>query len=81
MDALAALLHQQEQEDTWRSFTAQMLWYLNRAVHKSRGMKFDHPSWLDIAKPRQEDARTGEQIVTGVIAQLRARRKKRERRE
>lgn len=73
---LAAYLRGQEREEANRDFTAQMLWYLNRAVHKATGREFDHPTWLDIAHPKPKDNRTGAEILEEVKAKIRARIKK-----
>lgn len=78
---LAAHLHCQQQEQMHKAYIAQMLWYQNYAVYKLAGQKFEHPTWLDMVKPKEQDERSGYEIVQDVASKLRERRKKRERRE
>ena len=68
---LAAYLHEKERKEAHEAFTAQMLWYLNRVEHEKVGKKFDHPTWLDMANPKQKDNRSGEEIVEEVKSKLR----------
>ena len=74
MEALSALLHEQEREEAWRAYMAQMGWYAARALW---GKEFKHPSWMQMTAPKQQDSRSGAQIVRDVADQLRHRRKKR----
>lgn len=75
---LAAYLHEQERQEAWQAYTAQMLWYLNRAEHARMGKKFDHPTWLDMVNPKPQDNRSGMEIVEDLKSMLRERKKKRE---
>lgn len=68
IDMLAAYLRAQKREEANREFTAQMLWYLNRAVYERIGKQFKHPSWLDLAKPKPKDNRSGYEIKEEVKA-------------
>lgn len=78
---LYAYLRAKEQEEEQKAFSAQMLWYLNVIEYKARGQKFDHPSWIEIMKPKEEDGRSGMEIVRDVKEKLLERKRKRERRE
>lgn len=78
MSMLAAYLHEQERREAWEAYTAQMLWYLNNAVHRTMGKKFDHPTWLDMVSPKPQDNRSGMEIVEDLKSMLRERKKKRE---
>lgn len=75
---LAAYLRGREREEAYKDFTAQMMWYLNHAVHKMDGQKFVHPTWLDIANPKPKDTRSGMEIVDEVKGMLLERKRKRE---
>lgn len=78
---LDAYLREKEREEEHKAFSAQMLWYLNVIEYTARGQKFEHPSWLDIVKPKEEDTRSGMEIVRDVKEKLLERKRKRERRE
>lgn len=74
---LAAYLHEQERQEAWQAYTAQMLWYLNRAMHGAMGKKFEHPTWLDMTHPKEQDNRSGAEILEEVKGNLIDRIKKR----
>lgn len=74
---LAAYLLEQEREEAHKAYTAQMLWYLNKAVYTAHGQKFDHPTWLEIAHPKPKDNRSGMEILEEVKGKLLERKKKR----
>lgn len=78
---LAAWLHEQDRQDAWQAYTAQMLWYLNKAEYERIGKKFDHPTWLDMIRPKPKDERTGMEIVQDLKNKFLDRKKKRERRK
>lgn len=78
---LDAYLREKEQEDEHKAFSAQMLWYLNAVEYGARGQKFEHPTWLEIMKPKAEDTRSGMEIVRDIKEKLLERKRKRERRE
>lgn len=65
---LAAYLQEQDRQDAWQAYMAQMAWYANCALHNARGMKFEHPTWLDMIKPKTEDKRSGMEILQEVKA-------------
>ena len=75
---LAAYLHERERQEAWRAYMAQMLWYLNNAVHKTIGKKFEHPTWLDMMGEKHQDNRSGVEIMEDVKTMLKNRKKKRE---
>lgn len=68
MAMLAAYLREQEREEAHKAFTAQMLWYLNSAEYERIGKKFDHPTWLDMIRPKPKDQRSGAEIIEEVKA-------------
>ena len=74
---LAAYLHEQEKQEAWQAYTAQMLWYLNNVMHGSMGKKFEHPTWLDMMNPKPQDNRSGAEILEEVKGNLIDRIKKR----
>lgn len=78
MTMLAAYLHEQEEQEAWKAYTAQMLWYLNNAEYTRLGKKFEHPTWLEMVNPKPQDSRSGEEIVEDVKKMLIGRKKKRE---
>lgn len=78
MAMLAAYLRGQEREEAHKAFTAQMLWYLNSAMFRANGQKFEHPTWLDIAHPKQKDNRSGMEILDEVKGMLVERKRKKE---
>lgn len=65
---LAAYLQEQERQEAWQAYTAQMLWYLNSAEYARMGKKFDHPTWLDMVNPKPQDNRSGMEIIEEVKA-------------
>lgn len=73
---LAAYLRGQERKEAHEAFTAQMLWYLNHAVYRMAGQKFEHPTWLDISHPKPKDDRSGAEILDEVKEKIRVRLKK-----
>ena len=73
---LAAYLRGQERKEAHEAFTAQMLWYLNHAVYRMAGQKFEHPTWLDMMHPKETDKRSGAEILEDVKEKIRARLKK-----
>ena len=77
MTMLAAYLNEQDRQDAWQAYTAQMLWYLNNAMHRAMGNKFEHPTWLDMVHPKETDNRSGAEILEEVKEKIRARIKKR----
>lgn len=78
MMMLAAYLHEQERQEAWQAYTAQMLWYLNNATHQMFGKKFEHPTWLEMSETKSKDSRSGAEIVEDVKQMLIRRKKKRE---
>lgn len=74
---LAAYLNEQERQEAWQAYMAQMMWYLNNAMHRAMGKKFEHPTWLDMANPKPQDNRSGMEIVEDVKMMLKNRKKKR----
>ena len=74
---LGAYLHEQERQEAWQAYTAQMLWYLNRVEHERSGKKFDHPTWVEMINPKPKDNRSGMEIVQDLKAKFMDRKRKR----
>lgn len=73
----AGYMAKRVRQEAWEAYTAQMLWYMNSAVYKAIGAKFEHMTWLEMTNQKPRDERTGRQIVNDLVAKLRARQEKR----
>lgn len=74
---LAAHLQETDRREAWQAYVAQMLWYANNCAYGAHGQKFDHPTWLDMIKPKTEDKRSGMEILQEVKERAKALLKKR----
>ena len=68
MSALGSLLAANDKREFWRIYMAELVWCQAKAYYKEFPLK----SYYElVSKPEPEDTRTGQEIVSDLIAQLR----------
>lgn len=66
LGALGAYLAEKSKHELWQTYTAQMLYLVNNALYKG----FTVPAYADLIKDKTQDARSGREIIDGLVKKL-----------